>query len=377
MKIVDNKNPNVSFWEKINKKYLIIGLSCLLVVVAIALFVGLTNGGIGAMFAGGPDGANQSQSGEQPGMVKDVNQQDEGNELEQIPVEGSTPENDPVQEVVSYTTIKTDEKSLIELVKNTVKYAKQELDKGLNREHSGEQLKEVLEALEHADKNAVDIKSVFLGPDGKTSPLDQYDEATKQVKATELKFDDVAGSIGTDLFYQNELVGVYRSGDLLLQRFVAYGLYSADVNQLSGWSIDAGNNREFAANKDLKIEVNFVVKFTLNNLKYEALIGNINNEYRVLDIVRPQEVPPVVKETPTPTQPPANTTPSKPAPVQPAKPEYKPSDKDTVEKGPEGDKPGYIYVPGYGYVKDEGGGVDIGDNPNDASDPGKPIGNMN
>lgn len=30
---------------------------------------------------------------------------------------------------------------------------------------------------------------------------------------------------------------------------------------------------------------------------------------------------------------------------------------DDIDHGPEGDIPGYIYVPGYGYIVDEGGGL--------------------
>lgn len=37
--------------------------------------------------------------------------------------------------------------------------------------------------------------------------------------------------------------------------------------------------------------------------------------------------------------------------------ESKQTANDGIDHGPEGDKPGMIYIPGYGYIVDEGGGV--------------------
>ena len=66
-------------------------------------------------------------------------------------------------------------------------------------------------------------------------------------------------------------------------------------------------------------------------------------------------------------------------PTPPAAPKQNSIPNDGgIDQGPEGNKPGYIYVPGYGYVKDEGGGVITGDNPNDENNlSGNKIGTMN
>lgn len=56
-------------------------------------------------------------------------------------------------------------------------------------------------------------------------------------------------------------------------------------------------------------------------------------------------------------------------------PESKQTANDGIDHGPEGDKPGYIYVPGYGYIVDEGGGV-IEGSPEGAEN-GNKIGVMN
>ena len=55
--------------------------------------------------------------------------------------------------------------------------------------------------------------------------------------------------------------------------------------------------------------------------------------------------------------------------------ESKQTANDGIDHGPEGDKPGMIYIPGYGYIVDEGGGV-IEGNPEGAEN-GNKIGVMN
>ena len=55
--------------------------------------------------------------------------------------------------------------------------------------------------------------------------------------------------------------------------------------------------------------------------------------------------------------------------------ESKQTANDGIDHGPEGDKPGYIYIPGYGYIVDQGGGV-IEGSPEGAEN-GNKIGVMN
>ena len=55
--------------------------------------------------------------------------------------------------------------------------------------------------------------------------------------------------------------------------------------------------------------------------------------------------------------------------------ESKQTVNDCIDHGPEGDKPGYIYIPGYGYIVDQGGGV-IEGSPEGAEN-GNKIGVMN
>ena len=55
--------------------------------------------------------------------------------------------------------------------------------------------------------------------------------------------------------------------------------------------------------------------------------------------------------------------------------ESKQTVNDGIDHGPEGDKPGYIYIPGYGYIVDQGGGV-IEGSPEGAEN-GNKIGVMN
>ena len=55
--------------------------------------------------------------------------------------------------------------------------------------------------------------------------------------------------------------------------------------------------------------------------------------------------------------------------------ESKQTVNDGIDHGPEGDKPGYIYIPGYGYILDEGGGLIMGSP--EGPETGEKIGVMN
>ena len=268
--------------------------------------------------------------------------------------------------------------------------------------------------------------------------MDQIAEVSDSAAATNLTYLDVAGSIGTDLFYNttNYVPGYYRPGEVLCRMFIADGVYNLPIESVTEWSVASDTSGTFLTSEitGTHMEINFIVKFTYNNQQYQALVGNISNGYIVLDIAKVnQNIPttqsksntgvvqsqqetqarktktsaapetsPAVSKAPTAPETSAPETSATPAPETSAvAPETSPVVPETTEPtvpktstaAPETNahtepanienetikgyeyQPGYVYIPGLGYLPDGGGGVNIlGSDSFDINNPGEQIG---
>ena len=96
---------------------------------------------------------------------------------------------------------------------------------------------------------------------------------------------------------------------------------------------------------DLKTAMTSIETLNAENATLLLEIESIKAELKKLNTTTVKSTPSVKKQTPS-----KNTSTS-------SKTDYTPEDHDGPEVGPEGEKPGFIYVPGYGYIEDGGGGT--------------------
>lgn len=255
-----------------------------------------------------------------------------------IEEELSETEADMVEDWVAvYTTEYSDEESLIQLVKDTIRSADHQFEQAVQENGESSRIATLLHSIEDARINNVDFDNIFM-------PADTGFIVDSKIQSW--TYWDVAGALGQCLFYQKNLEKDDLFTGEMLKRFVAYGVFNYDVEGINHWKVEGIVDALFPA--DIDFDVNFIVYFDHGNQQHAAIIGNVNGEYVVLDIIYADELDGILVKKEAQAEEPE----VKPEVALPAEEEG----NDThVGNGYEGEKEGYIYIPGYGYIKDEGG----------------------
>ena len=74
-----------------------------------------------------------------------------------------------------------------------------------------------------------------------------------------------------------------------LKEFFINDFYHADENSFSDFELAGATNEYFSPSKD-SMEINYKLQFKYNGQIYTALIGNMNESYKVLDIVKGSKI---------------------------------------------------------------------------------------
>lgn len=186
--------------------------------------------------------------------------------------------------ITGLSTEQTDEDSLINLVKNTVVSVKSQMD--YNLKETGDSVRVLSKALDsftQTKSGAIDPNSVFdYGEEG-----NPFSEANAETDSW--TYNDVAGSIGYFVFYLDDssksINYMFTQTGEFLKEFFINDFYHADENSFSDFELAGATNEYFSPLKD-SMEINYKLQFKYNGQTYTALIGNMNEAYKVLDIVK-------------------------------------------------------------------------------------------
>lgn len=253
-------------------------------------------------------------------------------------------ETKTVQAVNEYTTIQTDKKSLVKLVKSTIVGYKKEIESVLSQNNPTTDA--LFDSTIQAVRNKVNINMI---------------KPTTDPAFNGWTYSDYAGMVGNYIFdkpsYGSFLNAPFQKSDLL-KNFVTCDVFDVNVDKTTNWSLAGKGSNQVGG-----FDVNYQLKFVYNGQTYKTFIGNQDGKYKVLDIVKGNKVTVItataanatsVKPSPTPrhvkrsVKTPANNT-NAPTGLEPKTP---PKKKPVVDSHPV--KPGYVYDPAFGYIKDEG-----------------------
>lgn len=190
--------------------------------------------------------------------------------------------------ITGLSTEQTDEDSLINLVKNTVVSVKSQMD--YNLKETGDSVRVLSKAIDYftqTKSGAIDPNSAFdYGEEG-----NPFSEANSETDSW--TYNDVAGSIGYFIFYLDDssksINYMFTQTGEFLKEFFINDFYHADENSFSDFELAGATNEYFSPSKD-SMEINYKLQFKYNGQTYTALIGNMNEAYKVLDIVKGSKI---------------------------------------------------------------------------------------
>lgn len=264
----------------------------------------LLTAGLGIMisvclFAGcGADASDQTAAGTDNTVAETVTEQETETqkateEVSEVVTETETEEATEIEVydeniITGLSTEQTDEDSLINLVKNTVVSVKSQMD--YNLKETGDSvrvLSKALDSFSQTKSGAIDPNSVFdYGEEG-----NPFSEANAETDSW--TYNDVAGSIGYFVFYLDDssksIDYMFTQTGEFLKEFFINDFYHADENNFSDFELAGATNEYFSPSKD-SMEINYKLQFKYNGQIYTALIGNMNESYKVLDIVKGSKI---------------------------------------------------------------------------------------
>lgn len=101
---------------------------------------------------------------------------------------------------------------------------------------------------------------------------------------------DVSGAIGGLLFYgKNPARSLLEQSDML-KNFVSNGVYSFDTELIDDFVISDTFDTVFVDGKTGDFDVNFEINMNYEDQEWIALVGNVDSAYRILDIVKAEEL---------------------------------------------------------------------------------------
>lgn len=186
--------------------------------------------------------------------------------------------------IAGLSTEQSDEDSLINLVKNTVISVKSQMDYNLKEANASTViLSKALDSFTQTKTDAIDPNSIFdYGEEG-----NPYAETIPEMNTW--TYNDVAGSIGYFVFYITDdtksISYMFTQKGEFLKEFFINDFYHADENSFSDFELSGVTDEKFSPSKDT-MDINYKLQFKYNGQTYTALIGNMNQAYKVLDIVK-------------------------------------------------------------------------------------------
>lgn len=264
----------------------------------------LLTAGLGIMisvclFAGcGADASDQTAAGTDNTVAETVTEQETETqkateEVSEVVTETETEEATEIEVydeniITGLSTEQTDEDSLINLVKNTVVSVKSQMD--YNLKETGDSVRVLSKAIDYftqTKSGAIDPNSAFdYGEEG-----NPFSEANSETDSW--TYNDVAGSIGYFIFYLDDssksINYMFTQTGEFLKEFFINDFYHADENSFSDFELAGATNEYFSPSKD-SMEINYKLQFKYNGQIYTALIGNMNESYKVLDIVKGSKI---------------------------------------------------------------------------------------
>lgn len=324
MKTVDNND------KKTNRKAIIgviAAISCILVLAVSTVLLNHNVKGDDADNTVNENVEDVVKKDEQVDVNIDMKVDDNDVETPQQPEEPEEPV-DWFNIPIIYTTAESDDKSLIELVKNTIVSSNAQLNYA-HEVGEGDRAFKIMEAVENAN---------FGGK--LEDKFESLDDSFVLVDHDDWTFLDVAGCVGNIMIHEGDLQNDELVRNDILKWLVAKGVYRFELDDESFTSVNRVEGVEFLDENFGHLDVNFVVSFEHEGKSWAALIGKKDELYRVFDIVEEGDIYAVMKEK------------EKDVAKDDNKKGGKKEQKDPYEGMPgyEGEKEGYHYSPALGYV---------------------------
>lgn len=190
------------------------------------------------------------------------------------------PVNVSVEQVINYTSIYTDEESLQQLVKDTIMSANIQIEEACN-DQDFEDFSIIMLAIDDArERNG--FLETFAPSDGAESPL-----VGDQSNWTYL---EVSGAIGGLLFYGKDPARSLLEPSDMLKNFVSNGIYYYNPELIDCFIISEVFDTAFVDGQTGNYDVNFEISFIYRDQEMIALVGNVDHAYRVLDVVKAEDL---------------------------------------------------------------------------------------
>lgn len=270
MKIVDS---NSSEKKGPNKSLIVGGCVGLLCVVAIVVCV--------AMFAGKNNGSVETENTQANDTVSgNTSLLSEVNVVDSTSTHDSEPVDESLEQVISYTSLECDEDSLKQLVIDTIRSANIQIEDA-RLDENFDTVSVIMDAVDRARING-ELGGTFAPLGDESNPLPDDKQHWTYL--------EVSGAIGGLLFNGKDPVRNILEQSDLLKNLVAEGVYLFDTERLE---MDAVSGKFEAFFVDVitgNYDVNFEVNINYDGQDWIALIGNVNHEYRVLDVVKAEDL---------------------------------------------------------------------------------------
>ena len=270
MKIVDS---NSSEKKGPNKSLIVggcVGLLCVVViVVCVAMFAGKNNVSLETENTQ----ENETVSGN-TSLLSEINVVDST----------STPDSEPVDEslepIISYTSLECDEDSLKQLVIDTIRSANIQIEEA-RLDENFDTVSVIMDAVDEARKNG-ELGGTFAPLGDQSNPLPDDKQHWTYL--------EVSGAIGGLLFNgKNPVRNVLEQSDLL-KNLVAEGVYLFDPEKLEMDAVSGTFEVMFVDVVAGNYDVNFEININYEGQGWVALIGNVDHAYRVLDVVKDEDL---------------------------------------------------------------------------------------
>lgn len=196
------------------------------------------------------------------------------------PQPDAEPVNVSVEQVINYTSVDCDESSLKQLVIDTIQSANVQIEEARSDEAS-QTVSVIMDAVDEARKNGA-LGDTFVPLGDESNPLS--DEKQNWTYA------DVSGAIGGLLFYGKDPARSLLEPSDMLKNFVSNGIYYYNPELIDCFIISEVFDTAFVDGQTGNYDVNFEISFIYRDQEMIALVGNVDHVYRVLDVVKAEDL---------------------------------------------------------------------------------------
>lgn len=222
------------------------------------------------------------------------------------PQPDADPVNVSVEQVINYTSVDCDESSLKQLVIDTIQSANVQIEEARSDEEFTT-VSVIMDAVDQARTNGA-LGDTFVPLGDELNPLPDDKQNWTYV--------DISGAIGGLLFYgKNPASSLFERSDML-KNFVSNGVYSFDVELLDDFTVSEAFDMIFVDCETGNYDVNFEISMIYRGQEWVALVGNINDGYRVLDVVRSEDLDNILVYNGVTTEPQQNVASTSEEPIE-------------------------------------------------------------